>query len=186
MYWFSQTIGAGRGLEQVVEAAGLAKLDAELHLRGTSANGYVASLEALAARVAPGLRVVRHTPAAPDAMVDACREFDIGLAVETGTPANRGLSLTNKALTYPLAGLALVLTDTPGQRPLVESLGEHAAVFAPGDVRRLADRLAIWSSDRASLARAKAASWEAARRRWHWEHADERGALVERVARVFA
>lgn len=186
LYWFSQTVGAGRGLEQVVEAAGLAGLDAELHLRGVSANGYVDGLTRLAARLAPALRVVHHAPAPPDAMVEACRAFDVGLAVEPFRNANSGLSLSNKALTYPLAGLALALTDTPGQRPLADALQGEVAVFSPADAGRLADVLARWASDPTALARAKEASWHAARQRWHWEHEDDRGALLTCVGGVFA
>src|SRR3954469_3852689 len=33
LYWFSQTLGAGRGLEDVIRAAGDAHVDVELHLR---------------------------------------------------------------------------------------------------------------------------------------------------------
>ncbi|MGA3212312.1 MAG: hypothetical protein ABSD20_13480, partial [Terriglobales bacterium] len=33
LYWFSQTIGPGRGLEDCISAAGLADLRCEFHLR---------------------------------------------------------------------------------------------------------------------------------------------------------
>jgi len=186
LYWFSQTIGPMRGLEDVVRAAGVARIDGELHLRGVPVNGYVEGLAAFAGEAAPRLRVVHHQPEPADAMVDACRPFDVGLSVEQFQPANRALTLSNKALTYPLAGLAMVLTDTPGQRPLADSLGEHAALHAPGDVHRLAASLVRWSEDRAALRAAQGAAWDAARTRWHWEHASERGALLDCVSRACA
>src|SRR5262249_23762337 len=34
LYWFSQTIGGGRGLEDVIRAAGRLEVAVELHLRG--------------------------------------------------------------------------------------------------------------------------------------------------------
>jgi hypothetical protein len=186
LYWFSQTIGRGRGLEDVVRAAGTARIECELHLRGVPANGYVATLQHLAAMTAPRLHLVVHPPADPDSMVDVCRGFDVGISAEQGRVANNALSLSNKALTYPLAGLALALTDTPGQRPLAHDLGGDAIVYTPGDVAQLADGLARWASDRAALRRAGVAAWEAARRRWHWEHPLERDALLYAAARAAA
>jgi hypothetical protein len=81
--------------------------------------------------------------------------------------------------------LAVAISDTPGQRPLALDLGEGALIHALGDVDALAAGLKRWSDDKNLLARAKAAAWDAARRRWHWEHAEERGALLKAVAAVF-
>jgi hypothetical protein len=44
--------------------------------------------------------------------------------------------------------------------------------------------LTRWSQDEARLLRAKTAAWQAAARRWHWEHPLERGALLQAVTRV--
>ena len=182
LYWFSQTIGAGRGLEQVVQAAGVAGLRGDLALRGRPAPGFLESLIAFAREVAPTLRIAHHPPADPDAMVDLCRTSDVGLSLEQTDVENRALCLTNKALTYPLAGLAVALTDTPGQRPFGRALGEGAWLSGPGDVPALAAGLRRWAEHPSALAAAKAAAWRAARTRWHWEHAEERGALLDAFA----
>jgi hypothetical protein len=182
LYWFSQTVGAGRGLEEVIAAAGRARLQAELHLRGIVAGDYLTSLRALAARTAPALRIVHHAPEHPDTVVAGCRAFDVGLAVEQGEPLNRALGLPNKTLTYPLAGLAMVITNTVGQRPVAKDLGEHAIVYEPGDIDPLAEGLSRWAGDRRALGRAKDAAWEAARCRWHWEHPQERDRFLAAVA----
>ena len=181
LYWFSQTIGPDRGLEDIVRGVGRARIGAELHLRGRASHGYVPTLHQLASTHAPTLRLVEHAPANPDTMVEACRPYDVGLSVEQGHTVNNALSLSNKALTYPLAGLAMLLTDTPGQRPLARDLGADAAVYSAGDVDALAERLATWHGDRRALVRAREAAWEAARRRWHWEHPLEREALLAAV-----
>lgn len=184
LYWFSQTIGAGRGVEDAVRAMGRAGLTGELHLRGRASPSYLEALERLAKSVAPALALVHHALTLPDAMVDSCRGYDVGLALEREPPRNRALCLTNKAFTYMLGGLAVAFTDTPGQRPLARDLGEGALLYAPGDVEALAAGLRRWAEDRVALLRAKVAAWEAARRRWHWEHPEERGALLETVAKV--
>jgi hypothetical protein len=177
LYWFSQTTGPGRGLEDIVDATGRAGVDCALHLRGVISETYAGALRTRAARVAPRLELTTCPPAAPDRMIEHCRGFDAGISAEQGPALNRLLSLPNKALTYPLAGLALVLTTTDGHRPLADDLAADAVSYAPGDVDALAAGLVRWSSP-AVLRSARQASWEAARRRWHWDHPLERETLV--------
>jgi len=186
LYWFSQTIGPGRGLEDAVRAMGLAGIPGELHLRGRAIADYMKELERLAVDVAPALRIVHHAPAPPDAMVDLCRGLDVGLALEPGFSANNSLALSNKALTYILGGLAMALTDTPGHRPLAADLGRGAILFAPGDVPALAAGLKAWAEDKSLLMRARGLAWRAARERWHWEHPEERSVLLDAVAGTLA
>lgn len=180
-YWFSQTIGAARGLEDFVAAAGEADIPCELTLRGNAAAGYLPTLVAAGARTAPRLTITHLQPAPPDAMIDECRAHDIGIGLEQMDVRNRGLALSNKVLTYPLAGLALMMTDTPGQRELSDDV-PGAIVARPGDVAAIAAGLQRWGLSRASLVEAQASAWERARRRWHWEHDAERGALRAAVA----
>ena len=184
LYWFSQTIGRRRGLEDIVRAVGLVGRPATLYLRGRPAAGYISTLEDYSRQAAPSLRIEVLPPSAPDSMVDECRPFDVGIAAEGGLVRNRHLSLSNKALTYPLAGLPVALTDTPGQRPLADDLGEGALLFAPGDVQSLAASLSRIVHDPCAMSRAREASWEAAKRRWHWEHPAERGALLATIGRA--
>ena len=186
VYWFSQTIGPGRGLEDAILALGRAGVVAHLALRGRPQAGYLDALTALAAVHAPRVDVVHLPPAPPDAMVDCARGYDIGLALEQMTPLNRQLCLTNKAFTYILAGLAVAITDTPGQRALGTDLGRAAALVPAGDVDALAAAFARWAGDPAELDCAKRTAWTAATRRWHWEHALERGALLTLVREALA
>jgi glycosyltransferase involved in cell wall biosynthesis len=184
LYWFSQTIGRRRGLEDIVRAVGLMGRPATLYLRGRAADGYLSTLEQYSRQAAPSLRIEVLPPSAPDSMIDECRPFDVGIAAEGGHVRNRHLSLSNKALTYPLAGLPVVLTDTPGQRPLADDLGEGALLFASGDAQSLAVSLGRIVDDPRAMSRAREASWGAAKRRWHWEHPAERGALLATIGRA--
>ena len=186
VYWFSQTIGAGRGLEDVVRALGLTTRKAMFTLRGCPAAGYVESLRAFASREAPRVRLVIETPIAPGSVVDSCRTFDLGVSAEQGHIRNRQLNLPNKATTYPLAGVPVALTKTPGQEPLARDLGAGALVFTPGDAASLTEQMLPLMTDAARLAEARAASWRAARTRWHWEHERERGVLLAAVANVLS
>jgi hypothetical protein len=184
LYWFSQTIGRGRGIEDAVEALKRAGISAELHLRGNSDPAYVSWLESVVSASVPNARLVIHPPAPPDEMTTVLAGYDVGLAIEQGRSVNSRICLTNKALTYILGGLALVMTSTEGHQPLIDELGDHVINYAPGDVDTLAAGLKRLATDRAFLNRCRRASWEAARRRWHWEHPAERGALVRLFAAI--
>jgi glycosyltransferase involved in cell wall biosynthesis len=155
-------------------------------LRGRPRAGYFESLHALASAKAPRVQVVHLPPAPPDAMVDCARGYDVGLALEQLTPRNRQLCLTNKAFTYILAGVAVAMTDTPGQHALAADLGRAAALVPAGDVGGLAAAFARWANDPAELDCAKRPAWNAAARRWHWEHPLERGKLLSLVREVLA
>ena len=102
------------------------------------------------------------------------------------TPHNRQLCLTNKAFTYILAGMAVAVTDTPGQHALGVDLGRAAALVPAGNIDALAAAFARWASDPAELDCAKRTAWNAATRRWHWEHALEHGALSRLVREALA
>jgi len=186
LYWFSQTIGPGRGLEDAIAALGVSGIDAELHLQGGAISEYVQSLVELGHAISPRARIVEHPPCLPDEIVSRCARHDVGLALETDDVMNHRLCLSNKALAYAAAGMALILTDTPGQRRLATDLGAGGFVYRSGDVHALARQLAMWSNDRLSLQQAKDATSAASRARWHWDHPEEKGRLIDAVARALA
>ena len=163
LYWFSQTIGLGRGLEDVIRAMGrLTDCEIELHLRGSARPEHWEQLQKLAA--ASGVQpraILLHAPKAPDEMIRAAAEFDVGLALEQPLSLNRDVCLTNKIFSYLLAGNAIAATATAGQRPIVESIGKAGFPYAPGDIDALANGLRRWSQDRRQLQHAR---WEA----WSW------------------
>jgi glycosyltransferase involved in cell wall biosynthesis len=148
--------------------------------------GYLEALTKLAALHAPHLELLHLAPAPPDAMVDCARGYDVGLALEGMDVRNRQIALSNKALTYIVAGLAVAITDTPGQHPLGIDLGRAAALVPVDDVDALAAAFARWAGDPAELDCAKRTAWAAATRRWHWEHELERGRLLSLVREALA
>jgi hypothetical protein len=178
LYWFSQTIGPGRGLEQAIRACGLAEIEAELHLRGAVSPELSEGLLALGREEAPRLAITFHPPGLPDEMTRLAQEHDVGLSLEQAVSRNRLLCLTNKALVYMVAGLALALTETPGHEPLLRDLGDAVFSVPTGDIESLSSGLRRFATDRELLARSRRAAWDAARRRWHWEHSEERGRLL--------
>lgn len=171
LYWFSQTIGAKRGLEDVIQAMGrLRGLDIELHLRGAWQPGYQQRLFQFAelSGVKPQ-KIIIHKPASQDEMVRLASEFDVGLALEPGRDRNNDIALSNKIFTYLLAGNAVIATATTAQKPIMESLGEAGFCYQPGDVYTLTQRLEKWFQDRTSLEEARRQAWDVGTWRYNWD-----------------
>jgi hypothetical protein len=184
LYWFSQTIGIGRGLEDVLRAMGAAKdCDIELHLRGLWSTEHRAVLigVASASGVDPG-KIVAHPPAAPFEMVRLAAEYDIGLALEQPISENRNICLTNKLFTYLLAGNAVIATATKGQKPIMETVGDAGFCFEAGDIKSLAARLRLWCENRGLLQHARSTSWHWGAERFNWDI--EKYKLLQTVAQV--
>ena len=182
LYWFSQTLGPGRGLEDVVQAIGRAGGAAELHLRARPIPSYLDALHRLQREVAPALTIVRHDIAAPDEMVRLAHGYDAGLSCEVPLTLNRRLCLGNKIFTYLAAGVPVILSRTPAQATLAQDLGPAALSYECGDVDGLARVLRRLRDEPGQRAESRSAARAAAARRWHWEHADDRGALLNAVA----
>jgi hypothetical protein len=180
IHWYSQTLGPGRGLEELFAALPGVRADAEVHLRGVPARGFEEWL-ALRTPEAWRNRVFKHPLVPNEALLSRIAEHDIGFAGETRAIRSRDLTVTNKILHYLLAGLAVVASDTAGQRE-VDSLAPGAVQLYPaGDVTRLASELNLLLDSPAILEARKAAALRAAESTFCWEKQEPR--LLESVQR---
>ena len=110
LYWFSQTIGPGRGLEEMIDVMGRLKTPALLQLRGFVSQAYRAVLLSLAAERKVAIAFL--TPGSPDEMVKLAAEADLGLSLEQSAPPNRDICLTNKVFVYLAAGIPQLMERT--------------------------------------------------------------------------
>ena len=171
LYWFSQTIGHGRGIEDAVRAMGmLGSRDVELYLQGVWESGYRETLETLSASVGLGCTQLIHLPPEPPAsLIRHASTYDVGLALEQANSKNNDLTVSNKMFTYILAGNAVAATSTAGQKPIIDRIAPGGCCYAPGNVDGLAACLDRWQRDRRSLDAARRASWEWGTREYNWE-----------------
>lgn len=175
-HWFSQTIGPGRGLEQVFEAFDGVHGEWELHLRGSLGN-YRPWLES----VCPSgvrRRLSIHPLVATDELTSRIAEHDVGVACEARQPRSRDVTITNKLFQYLQAGLAVVASDTAGQREASLSAPGAVELYEAGDSGALRALLQQFVDNRDKLRFARCAAWEAGGRLC-WENEAPR--LVEAV-----
>ena len=117
-------------------------------------------------------------------MVRLAQGYDAGLSCEQPLVLNRRLCLTNKIFTYVAAGMPVILSRTPAQARLERDLGGAAFGYDCGDIDGLAKVLWGLASTATTRQQAGSAARAAAERRWHWEHPDDRGALLTGIARA--
>ena len=184
LYWFSQTIGADRGLEDAVQAIGaMGECKIELHLAGSWQPKYKERLLQIADSVGvePG-QIIAHGTAPPDEMARLAAQYDVGLALEQAQSENRDICLTNKIFTYLLAGNAVIATSTRGQRPIMDAIGTAGFCYDPGDVHAFAQCLKLWYEDRDSLDEARRQAWNWGTHRYNWDM--EKTAFLQIIGEV--
>lgn len=82
--------------------------------------------------------------------------------------AIEALGLMNKIFIYLLAGIPVLLSNTPAQRELAAELGDAARVVDLTDPDATAAALDTWASDPDALARAKRKAWRLGQTRFNW------------------
>lgn len=169
LHWVSQTIGQDRGLQDVFEAcSGLAD-QVEIHLRGRASDPEKNQQLALAQRWGVAACLTFHPVIDHDDLVRSMAQYDVGLALERPLNRNYSLTVTNKILSYLLAGLAVAATDTPGQREAMQQAPGAGFLYPAGDAKALRTALEIWIRDREKLRQAQEIAWSIARAHFCWE-----------------
>lgn len=181
IHWYSQTVGPGRGLEDLLGALPHLANEAEVHLRGTPVAGFS---EWLAARVPEQSRrrVFVHGLVSNEELLSRIAEHDIGFAGELKQSKSRDLTVTNKILHYLLAGLAVVASDTHGQREVAVKASGAVMLYPSGDAEALSRQLNSLLESPDALHAAKAAALRAAEATFCWEQ--QEGVLVASVRRA--
>jgi len=161
LFWFSQTIGHGRGLEEVIKA--FEHFDQgtfELHLLGQMDPAFTISSK---------IDIHFHEPIPSDEVIHFASHFDIGLAVETGSPLNRDICLTNKIFTYMQAGLCVVASDTSAQTQLMSEYPGIGEIYQKNSTQALADVLSYYQQHQDELFKAKSTAFDIAKSKLNWE-----------------
>ena len=184
LYWFSQTIGANRGIESIIYAMGQMKTPVDLYLRGMPTVGYTDVLTQLAHQVGVGDRIHVLPSAPPSDMARLASDYDIGLSIELNQPLNRSICLTNKIFTYLLAGLPVILSKTTAQENLAKELNEAVILIDLDNSLGIAQSLDNFLSDPQKLFNAKAKVCKLVTERYNWDI--EQQVFLKNIKKVLA
>lgn len=169
LFWFSQTIGTNRGIEDVLKVLHTIKdRKFELHLMGKlSLNSPKEYFETMAGHMPHPLYF--HDPVAPDELTAFSSQFDIGLALEPAFSVNNDLALSNKIFTYMQAGLAIIASSTTAQQALLKKYPEIGKLYKTGNIHSLSAILLHYSENTNELDQAQRASKDLAQTSLNWE-----------------
>mgnify|MGYP006292806309 CR=1 FL=1 len=166
LYWFSQTIGPDRGLQDALRALPSLPDDVILSLRGQWSTGYEEPFREEARRLGVSDRIRHLDLVPPDELIPRTEQHDVGLALEQpSVSTNRKICLTNKLFTYLLSGLPFVATATPGQRSVIDELPEVAHSYGPGAIDEFVEAATILLNTNGL----RDAALQAARDRYCWD-----------------
>lgn len=182
LYWFSQTIGPGRGLETAVEAISRAASKPHLYLRGIAAPGYRERLCGLALKAGIADRLHFLEAAAPDELERLGSAYDLGFIGELPETINRRIALTNKLFSYILGGLPILASNIPAHSAIAPDFGPAMGLYAVHDPLSLASAIDAILLDPARLAEARAHAWRLGQDQHNWDREQTRFLETVRVA----
>ena len=139
-FWFSQTIGPGRGIEEFLAAWVLTRGASQACLLGDISDSFRAGLTSLVPE--ERRQWIKFLPlTSPRELEVVIASQDLGLALEPNTPESRYLTVTNKIFQYLNAGLAVIASPTAGQLEVMSSVPESGLVVDLGNPRIVAEQL---------------------------------------------
>ncbi len=160
----------GRGLETLVDSVPWWPERYTLSIRATGEPAYLDALRERARARGVERRVALLRPVPMDQLVPSAAAFDVGIHPLSSRDANNRIALPNKFFEYAMVGLAVLTTDLPELRRLIE---RHAlgAVFAPDDAAAIArvlveaspENIAHWQESARRFSREVNASTEFAK-----------------------
>lgn len=182
-FWFSQTTGPGRGLEEFLAAWNLSLQPSRLTLLGNVNPAYQ---ERLIELTSPQRRsALTFSPLIPPGeLPDQIARHDIGLSLEPFEPANKNLTASNKIFQYLNAGLAVLATGTAGQREVAAAAPGACEIIDLATPPALAARLDSLLSSPERLHSMAIAARHAAETSLSWEHEAPR--LLSSITKALA
>ncbi len=185
-YWFSQTIGAGRGLEEIIQIFGGVDHPIELHLRGNVSASYKAALSQHAEQYGlASTQLFFWPPAPPNKMVQMATSFDLGLCVEREVDDNKSRCLANKIFQYLLAGVPVLLSNTPAHCELAKELSSAALLIDLAEVKNASTKITAWAKNKTIQIQARNHASKISRTRFNWEQESPKFlASVERALSI--
>ncbi|UOE48328.1 hypothetical protein MTO98_28365 [Mucilaginibacter sp. SMC90] len=170
LFWFSQTIGPDRGLEDVIKAMAAAAGKVQLHLLGSCNETHKAALLNLARTLKLSTdQLWFHEPVAADEIFNFANQFDIGVATETGIPLNRDICLTNKIFTYIQCGLAMIASDTQAQTLFVEQYPTAGKLYQKSNLQSLTDCINFYLQNPDVLYQTRLENYRLGQTELNWE-----------------
>lgn len=173
LYWFSQTTGKRRGIEQIIEALNLLnRNDIELHVRGEINEETKNYFLNLATTQNVEKNIYFHPLVSNQELVLRTAEHDVGLALELKEPMNRNMCLTNKIFQYLNTGITVLASDTAAQKFIMGNNPNIGFLVNIQDIENVAQKISILADSKKNktqeLENMKKAAKNASKTKYNW------------------
>ena len=172
LFWFSQTIGVNRGVQDVIKAMKLLEdTELELHVYGYLPKESKSVFDNLVAglKFSHTPRIYFHDPVPEKELLQLAANFDIGFAIEPGFCINNKIALSNKIFTYLFGGCAVVFSNTPAQSDFYNRYQNIGCIYDSNDVDALATILSRYYCNRELLYEHQANSKKLFEEEMNWQ-----------------
>ena len=165
------SLSYSRGMWVLIELMELIKisgLDIELHIyaKSTPSKDFLAFSDAI---IRKGLEkeIIIHDPLPYDQMLVTLKDFDIGL-IPFLDREKYYRNIATKMFDYMASGLAIIASDLPPQRTVIEE-ADCGKIVEPGDVKKFADVVANLDNNPEEVNRMGKNGWLSFKNKYCWE-----------------
>ena len=166
LYWFSQSIGPGRGLEQIIDAINLVNDKIAINLRGNIYEDFKTYLQS---KLIKPHKMFFLDPVSPSQLINSMKDYDMGLSLELDYPPSRYLTVTNKILHYLLAGVPVLASNTAGQREIASMSQGAVEIINLNDPQKTADKISYFLNNRQRLITMREQAIKVSGQKFNWE-----------------
>ena len=168
LFWFSQHLGVGRGLEVFIESINfLSEISVTLTIMG-NIRSEVYKQQLLNLSQYPEKIFFKDT-VPPEEIFSIAACYDIGLAGEISNFKNKELCLSNKIFTYLMAGNCILASDMQGQSEFIKQNEGIGFTYRHDDAKDLGEKINMLHENRAVLEACKKRSVQLAMEHLNWE-----------------
>jgi hypothetical protein len=175
LFWFSQTIGKGRGLESFIKAAARVFPQPRLTLLGNCSMDVKKEFSTLAEKQGFDLNLLYFKTVLPETeLISEASKHHIGICSEDPITINRDICLTNKLFTYMLGKNALLLSKTMAQIEFSEKNNGIGSLYDLKDINEITKSIQLYQDDRELLNLHRSNAFQIAKERLNWEKESEK------------
>jgi glycosyltransferase involved in cell wall biosynthesis len=171
LFWFSQTVGKKRGIEDTIIAMGKTNNKyISLTVLGNVNNEMKQFFIDLAAKSnLIAKQLVFFPPVDAEKIFEIASHYDLGLALETDYCKNRSIALTNKLFSYLISGIAIIASETEAQKKFMETYPDIGKSYPIGNTDKYAEILNYFYNNPSELTANKINSYNLGKCNLNWE-----------------
>jgi hypothetical protein len=170
LYWFSQTVGKGRGLESIIEAVAQVTPPPEITLLGNCTEQIKQYFISFALEKGFDKRLLHFKPVVSEReLFFEASKHHIGICSEDPKTTNHQYCLANKIFTYMMAKNALILSNTKAQSLFLAENGGIGQVYPIPTLENIRKIIQMYQDDRSLLEKHRTNSLKSACSSMNWE-----------------